>query len=69
MKAVGKIDISTIYRGTYTMLNAFMQAVSSNINFAYKKRILQVAMLDIQKAPVLDVRYSPINAPELRLFQ
>ena len=69
MKAPGKLVRLILYSGTYTMLNAFMQAVSTNVNHGHKKKLMQVAMLDIQKAPVLDSRYSPVKAPEIRLFQ
>jgi hypothetical protein len=48
------------------MLHAFVKGVFYKVKDA--KKHFQVAMIDIDRAPMIDARYMPITAPEVRFF-
>lgn len=48
------------------MLHEYLRAVYGKVTDA--KKLFQVAMIDIERAPLVDDKYSPITAPEVRFF-
>lgn len=48
------------------MLHAFVKGVFSRVKSAEKH--FKIAMIDIERAPMIDARYTPIRAPEVRFF-
>ena len=49
------------------MLHSYLHTVASHVRDAQKH--FQLAMVDIEKAPLIEARYMPIRAPEVRFFQ
>lgn len=53
-------------RDTYRMMSEYLRSVYKRVTDA--KKLFQVSMIDIERAPLTDARYAPINAPEVRFF-
>ena len=48
------------------MLHSYVMGIRNRIKDSNKYFL--VAMIDIERAPMIDARYMPINAPEVRFF-
>jgi hypothetical protein len=48
------------------MLHAFVKGVYNRVKNAEKH--FKIAMIDIERAAMIDARYMPIRAPEVRFF-
>jgi hypothetical protein len=53
-------------QGNYRLMHAYVRGVQGKVKDA--KRLFKTAMIDIERAPMIDARYMPINAPEVRFF-
>jgi len=48
------------------MLHEYVRAVYNRV--ADAKKLFQISMIDLERAPLVDERYAPIKAPEIRFF-
>jgi hypothetical protein len=48
------------------MLHQYVKSVAAKVTDS--KKLFQVAMIDVERAPLVDAKYSPINVPEIRFF-
>lgn len=53
-------------QGNYNLLHSYLRAIKSHVNVS--RKYIEVAIIDITRAPIIDARYSPVAAPEVRLF-
>jgi thioredoxin-like negative regulator of GroEL len=48
------------------VLHSYLTSIKQRVNVS--RNYMEVAIIDITRSPMIDARYSPINAPEVRLF-